>query len=229
MSSGHLDVNGISCACANRSGPSKKRMRRRIAGKRPYIPELQNFKHVCVFAASSRDVNNGSMSGTICRYATVTLAVCLSPLGIVILEVCLIIIYGQLVESQCPLLSSLMTSYCNVSELQVPLENETVFLGGEAHFFCQVLGKSENLRIRVNGGRILPPHRDTHNGVYITNNSSTMNSLTVSAINIRIEARKANNNSVVECYDYTMGRENAPTATVTVKGKHYVSFINIDI
>ena len=117
----------------------------------------------------------------------------------------------------------------SLTELQVPLKNETVFLGGEAHFFCQVLGKSEDLRIRVNGGRILPPHRDTHNGVYITNNSSTMDSLTVSAINIRIEARKANNNSVVECYDDTMGRESAPTATLTVKGKHCVSFINSDI
>ena len=109
------------------------------------------------------------------------------------------------------------------------MKNETVFLGEEAHFFCQVLGKSEDLRIRVNGGRILPPHRDTLNGVYITNNSSTMDSLTVSAINITIEARKANNNSVVECYDDTMGRENAPTATLTVKGTHCVSFINIDI
>ena len=98
----------------------------------------------------------------------------------------------------------------------IPLENETVALREEAHFFCQVVG---NISIfRINGKRKNLPFLLPRDIDITIDNGTIIGSLTVTNISIVIVATKKRNNTEFECYDMTMDRSEASRATLTVLG-----------
>ena len=106
------------------------------------------------------------------------------------------------------------------TEVLIPLENETISLRGEGHFFCQLQGNEPRLRI---GGclRSIPHYSHNHYGINITATdvpTPMENPLNITNITIIITALVRYNNTEVECYDQTMGRENASKATLTIQG-----------
>ena len=96
------------------------------------------------------------------------------------------------------------------------LENQTVLLGRPAHFFCQFPGKYEDLRLRIDGGVINLSF--TGPDLNLTTENTTLESVTIHSINITISGTRKRNNTLLECYDKSVGRENFPTATLTVIG-----------
>ena len=104
-----------------------------------------------------------------------------------------------------------------ITEVLIPLENETAILGKEGHFFCQLQGNKEKLRI---GGSVYSvPHYSPNNiNISDTEVSTPENSTHVINITIIITAQIKYNNTEVECYDRTMGRENASKATLIILG-----------
>ena len=113
--------------------------------------------------------------------------------------------------------------YCLISPsgILVPLENQTVYLREQALFFCQVQGGYDDLRLRVNGSvKTLNFH--AVNNLIITTENVTLSSgspTMVFNITINITATKTHNNTVVECYMKSLGREKASTATLIIKGE----------
>ena len=103
-----------------------------------------------------------------------------------------------------------------ISEVLIPLENETVTLREEGHFFCQVLGNSPILRI--DGKRKNIPFRIPRDINITIDNGTTIGSLTVTNISIVIIATEKWNNTEFECYDMKMDRSEASRATLTVLG-----------
>ena len=93
------------------------------------------------------------------------------------------------------------------------LENQTVLLGRPAHFFCQFPGKYEDLRLSIDGAVI--KLSITGPDLNLTIENTTLESVTVHSINITISATRKRNNTLL---DKSVGRENFPTATLTVIG-----------
>ena len=94
-----------------------------------------------------------------------------------------------------------------------------MLLGKQARFFCQMQSKYEDLRFRINGG-VTTLSLQTP-GITLTIENRTLGSdasMTVYSINITINATKKRNNTELECYDITLGRENTPSATLTILG-----------
>ena len=98
----------------------------------------------------------------------------------------------------------------------IPLENETVALREEGHFFCQVLGNSP--LFRINGKRFYLPFLIPRDINITIDNVTIIGSLTVTNISIVITATKKRNNTEFECYDMAMDRSEAFRATLTVLG-----------
>ena len=101
------------------------------------------------------------------------------------------------------------------------LENQTVSLGRPAHFFCQFPGKYEDLRLSIDGGVIRLSF--TGPDLNITTENTTLESVTVHSINITISGTRKRNNTLLECYDESVGRKNFPTATLTVIGYRHTN------
>ena len=98
----------------------------------------------------------------------------------------------------------------------IPLENETVPLREEGHFFCQLLG---NIPVfRINGKRKNLPFLIPRDVNITIDNGTKIGSLTVTNISIVIVATKKWNNTEFECYDFAMDRSEASRATLTVLG-----------
>ena len=95
------------------------------------------------------------------------------------------------------------------------LENQTVLLGRPAHFLCQFPGKYEDLRLKIDNGVTIS---FTGPDLNLTIENTTLESVTVHSINITISGTRKRNNTLLECYDKSVGRENFPTATLTVIG-----------
>ena len=108
----------------------------------------------------------------------------------------------------------------------IPVESVTITLGEYGVFFCQILGNFRDLRIRINGGVQETDLDDHDRGYFISlDNSTTDKTLTVQKINITIKGTESNNNSIVECYDVDIGRNNAPNATLIIKGTNQTLII----
>ena len=112
----------------------------------------------------------------------------------------------------------LQSTFLN-AEVLIPLENATAIVGGEGYFFCQLQGNKEKLRI---GGSVYSlPHYYSPNNFNITvTEVPTENSTRINNITIIITAQIKYNNTEVECYDRTMGRENASKATLIIQGSY---------
>ena len=89
------------------------------------------------------------MSVARCRYMFLLL-ISVEYTLVVIISICI------------PVLSTLLSSMTIVfTEVLIPLQNETVILGREGHFFCQLRGTAEQLRFNgfIYGRPILVRHR----------------------------------------------------------------------
>ena len=110
----------------------------------------------------------------------------------------------------------LFSSWPLFTEVLIPLENETTILEGEGHFFCQLQGNEEKLRI---GGRLTSvPHNSPNDLIINVTEIPTENSTRVINISITITAWIKYNNSEVECYDKIMDRSKASKATLIIQG-----------
>ena len=115
----------------------------------------------------------------------------------------------------------LQSTFLN-AEVLIPLENATAIVGGEGYFFCQLQGNKEKLRI---GGSVysLPHYSPNNFNITVTVTevpTATENSTRIINITIIITAQIKYNNTEVECYDRTMGRENASKATLIIQGSY---------
>ena len=126
--------------------------------------------------------------------------------------------YTLVVIISIPVLSTLLSSM--TIEVLIPLQNETVILGGEGHFFCQLKGTTEQLRF--NGiaykKKNLPDDISVNTMYHI---EGKMGELNVFNITITIMASKERNNTIVECHDLT-DKKNGSKATLIVQGIHAI-------
>ena len=110
----------------------------------------------------------------------------------------------------------------------ISLNDQTVVLGEEAHFFCQVLGKKTDLRVRINGRLLSLPFINPHDLIITVEESSqVIGGRSFNNISITIVGTKERNQSRIECYDVTMIRNEVfSTATLTVRGRetHSIPF-----
>ena len=102
------------------------------------------------------------------------------------------------------------------AEILVPLENETVVLGDEAHFFCRIQGRYEDLRLRIGGRAITLGFTAPGNLIITTENGTSVDDISFTNISINITASKTRNRTLLECYD--KNRESSSKATLTTKG-----------
>ena len=113
--------------------------------------------------------------------------------------------------------------YCLISAagILVPLENQTVYLREQVLFFCQVQGGYDDLRLRVNKSLTALSYHAVNNLIITTENVtlSSGSPTMVFNITINITATKTRNNTLVECYKKSLGREKASTATLIIKGE----------
>ena len=118
---------------------------------------------------------------------------------------------------------SMLSSHYVLAEILVPLESQTVLLGQKAYFFCQIKGRYQNLRLRIDGGRT---SLDFKGGdLIVTTENDTSVDTSITNINITITATKQRNNTKLECYDDTLGRESASNATLIIQGRSAILLI----
>ena len=111
-----------------------------------------------------------------------------------------------------------------LAEILVPLESQTVLLGQKAHFFCQIQGRYQNLRLRIDGS--LTSLNFKGDGLIITTeNDTSVDTSIMNNISISITATKQRNNTKLECYDDTLGRESASNATLIIQGRSAILLI----
>ena len=106
------------------------------------------------------------------------------------------------------------------AEILVPLENETVVLGDVAHFFCQIQGRYEDLRLRIGRSVKSLDFHDLDIIVTTENGSTVDDDMAFTNITINITASEKHNNTLLECYDVDLGREGSSKATLTIKGMY---------
>lgn len=103
------------------------------------------------------------------------------------------------------------------SEVLISLESQTVILGEEAHFFCQVRG--ENPVLRINGiyySPVTPPQpKDPFDVNFDSHIIRGMDEFTDFNISVTITASAKYNETVLECQDQTSAKS---TATLIIKG-----------
>ena len=117
----------------------------------------------------------------------------------------------------------MLSTHYVLAEILIPLESQTVPLGQESHFFCQLQGRYQNLRLRIDG-RI--SNLNFKGGdLIITTESETSVDVSIMNINITITATKQRNNTKLECYDETLGRESASNATLIIQGRSIILLI----
>ena len=121
---------------------------------------------------------------------------------------------------------SMLSSHCMLAEILVPLESQTVLLGQKAHFFCQIQGRYQNLRLRIDGRRT-SLNFNVGGGLIITTENETSVYTSIVNINITITATKQLNNTKLECYDVTLGRESASNATLIIQGRSAILLLII--
>ena len=106
-------------------------------------------------------------------------------------------------------------------------------LGEQAHFFCQLLGRKEDLRLRINGGLHALPFITPDLVIGVQSSAPRMDGLSVSNISIDITATRERNLTRIECYDVTMNSAAFSSGTLTVRGEsiqlhllfHYCAFL----
>ena len=125
--------------------------------------------------------------------------------------------YTLVVIISIPILSTLLSSM--TIEVLIPLQNETVILGREGHFFCQLRGTAEQLRFNglIYGRHYMPDDISVNTTYHI---KGKMDELNVFNITITIMASKERNNTIVECYDLT--KRNGSKAHLIVQGIHAI-------
>ena len=107
--------------------------------------------------------------------------------------------------------------YALFIEVTLPMENTTVSLREEGKFFCQVMGN--DAKLRINGVHTALSYNVPGDLIITVDNAPSVNSIiNVSNITIMITATKKRNNTLLECYDQTMSREDASKATLIVQG-----------
>ncbi|CAI8025638.1 hypothetical protein GBAR_LOCUS14784 [Geodia barretti] len=99
-----------------------------------------------------------------------------------------------------------------------PLGNQTVVLGEQAHFFCQLLGREDDLRLRINGRLHALPFITPDLVIGVQSSAPRMDGLSVSNISIDITATRERNLTLIECYDATMNSAAFSSGTLTVRG-----------
>ena len=118
---------------------------------------------------------------------------------------------------------SMLSSHYILAEILVPLESQTVLLGQEAHFFCQILGRYQNLTLRIDGSLTsLANYNIPGNITVTTENGTSVEGELIKSININIIGSIYRNNTILECYDSSLGRENSSKAILTVQGRESV-------
>ena len=103
----------------------------------------------------------------------------------------------------------------------MPLENQTVLVGSEAHFFCQIRGGTEQLWLNKkqisNNPRGKPTDIDL-NITYGVTDEQTM--LRIINVSLSITASVERNNTEVICSDHSLGISKGSTAFLTVQGNN---------
>ena len=107
--------------------------------------------------------------------------------------------------------------YVLFTEVTIPMEDISVLLREEGMFFCQVMGNDPKLRI--DGQDTALPYNAPGDLVITVENATSVDSMiNVYNISITITATKKRNNTLLECYDQTMSREDASKAILIVQG-----------
>ena len=92
-------------------------------------------------------------------------------------------------------------------------------LGEQAHFFCQLLGREDDLRLRINGRLHALPFITPNLVIGVQSSAPRMDGLSVSNISIDITATMERNLTMIECYDVTMNSGAFSGGTLTVRGE----------
>ena len=101
----------------------------------------------------------------------------------------------------------------------MPLENQTVLVGSEAHFFCQIRGGTEQLWLNKKQIGDNPRERPTDvtlNIMYGVTDEQTM--LRIINVSLSVTASVERNNTEVICSDHSLGISKGSTAFLTVQG-----------
>ena len=116
--------------------------------------------------------------------------------------------------------------YVLLIETLKSVENVIITLEEYGVFTCEILGKYNDLKIRIDNGIQESSLVDPARGYFISLDNSTMNkTLAIQKVNITIKGLERNNNSLVECYDNTIGRHKTPKATLLIKGITLITII----
>ena len=100
----------------------------------------------------------------------------------------------------------------------MPLDDQTVLVGSEAHFFCQIRGEKEELRLN---GKLIsesPRGRPTDIDLNIDRVPDENTMLLIIDVNLTIIASVERNNTEVICSDHSLGISKGSTAFLTVQG-----------
>ena len=100
--------------------------------------------------------------------------------------------------------------------------NQTVVLGAEAHFSCLLVGREENLRLRIDGRLTALPFFTPNLDIRVER-SQRVDGLTISNVSIDITATRERNMTRIECYDVTMDSAAFSVALLTVRGMWYIA------